>query len=222
MMYCYWDFNIHEEKKGPPLSDIDGVSSFLYPIMNSEKRCPFGILEVDYEDFQVLKKQYPHVESVPRKVGVLLASTLYYPPALILTREEIDKMNLPETITKDEFSEITIKLLHKYLEKQWEDQYVLAEVLVPKEIETCMGGFVWIFGYVPKIKLVRFCGSNYFGDYDHVSCFNLTDSQIKQLPVIEMKNYTIVDHKNKRRVEFDLTDENLNFDEIAEMIRIIR
>ncbi|MBN1186227.1 MAG: hypothetical protein JXB49_28375 [Bacteroidales bacterium] len=220
--YIYWDLIIHEESEGLPLSDIEGVSTFIYPLSDISIRCPFAIYTVDFKLFPALKKQYPYIEEVPEEVERLLRSGTLYPPALILARHEIYKLNLSETITKEEFSELLTKVLRKYLRRQWKDRFVLAEVQIPRKYETYVGSFVWILGYIPKIKVVHYGGSDDFGNYEHVSCFKLTEQQIKQLPIIEKKEYTLVDHKNKRMVTFDLTDEKLDFNEISEMIRTIR
>ena len=221
-MYCYWDFIEEKKSSGPLFSDHShGASSFLHPISDGEKQCPFGIVEIDFGDFQELK-QYPYIEEVPNQVYRVLKSSISYPPALILAREDIDRLDLTEKITKEEFSDIVVDLLHKYLERQWVDNFFLAEVKVAKSDETYVGEFLWMLGYTPKIKLVHFAGWDYFRDVDHVSCFELTTKQIESLPIVEMERYTLFDPKNKRMADIDLSDETLDFEEISELIRVTR
>ncbi len=221
-MYCYWDFIEEKKSDGPKFKECDKASSVLHPIMYLDKQCPFGIVEIDFMEFEKLK-QYSYIEKVPDHLFALLESSDSYPPARVLAREDIDGLNLDETITKDEFTEIAVKRLHKYFERQGQDGITLAEVLVPYSYETSVGQFKWIIGYTPKIKLIHFAGWDFFRDTDHVSCFKLTEQQIEQLPIVEMETYTlVVDCEKRKWITYNLTDESLDLDRISEKIRTTR
>ena len=220
-MYIYWDYIKEKEVGGPSFEEYEKASVILWPIM-SEQKSPFAIAKVDSACFEVFK-QYSYIQKVPPQVQSMLISSTRYPPTLALTRRDIRNLNLSETITKNDFSDIVFNLLHKYMEEQPADRFMLSEFLSSNIIsQAYFGEFIWIVGYTPKIKVVHYVGHDYFIYSDHVSCFKLTDQQIEQLPVQEMKEYTLIDNINKKQAEFDLTDETLDFDEISEIIRVVR
>lgn len=222
MIYFYCDFKLQKEIDGSDMYDWIRVYHVLNPFFcHMAKESPFGIFKTDCKHFVELK-QYPYIEEVPLEVYRLLDSSTEYLPAFSLARAEIHKSDLRETITKEEFNEIILKVFRKYLERQWQDRYILAEVVIPKVPDLIEGHFHWVLNYTPKIKVVSYINQFNFIDSDHVACFKLTEQQIKQLPVLERKSYLISDRKNRRSAEFDLTDESLDFDEISEMIKQIR
>lgn len=169
------------------------------------------------------QKHIQEVFRISRELhSMLVAAYDHYSPALAFARRDIDRYDFEEGISKENFSIIAADFFRKYLESQWKSNFVLAEVLIPKWIGNWPGGFFWIVGYTPKIKVAHFVSYDHWIYCDHISSFKLTEEQIARLPIIEMKEYTIVDHEQHRMANIDLTDESLDFDEISEMIRTIR
>lgn len=203
------------------MEDLKSVCHVMSPIFHETKRSPFGLYDTCYSQYIELQ-HLPYIKEVPMEVSHLMYASIEYPPAFALAQREIHKSDLSESITQEEFNKIIIKVFHKYLERQWKDHYILAKVAVPKGVERHVGEFHWVLDYTPQIKVVSYIDHDKFIDSDHVSCFRLTEEQIAYLPVIERKKYSIYDRVNKRKAEFDLTDESLNFDEISELIRTIR
>lgn len=226
-MSCYYFIKSKKRKKGDrrywprvvPFSDLI--------MMRNDHR--FAIAEVmdgksfNYKFITKMEK-YPDIIEVPKTLRRLLRSAETYPPAMALARMDLERYKFIEDVTMEEYASIFEGFLIKHLESQWKSNYILAEVVVQRNVDNFVGGFSWIVGYTPKINVVHFVSQDeYWIVTDHAANFKLSQEQIARLPIIEMKEYTIIDHANNNRMcRIDLTDESLDFDEISEMIRTIR
>ena len=168
--YCFVEWEEVEEGKVPKLPE---EIPFLL-LAGTPEISNWSIFECDLpEDFEFSDS----VEPVPEEIELLLFSARGYPPAIALTRDDVEEFCLERTnISKEEFSDLFKRILKQHLELQRFNQYFLAEAAVDEEDYLVKEAFYWVVGYDQENNEVQWVSDDYYLYQNPISDFLGLDS----------------------------------------------
>lgn len=123
----------------------------------------------------------PGFHGVPDELYVLLSSAEGYPPAIALSRDEVEKEWDGRRPTRQQFAASLAESLRRHLRAQPHVNYRLAEGAVEDLGYLSKGEFCWVLEYKPASKSVRWVSNDYFVYENAASDFNLTQQQLDML-----------------------------------------
>ncbi len=95
------------------------------------------------------------------ELEALLYSGMAYPPALALSRDDLERHFKRENPPRQEFEAYYCKRLYHYLSKQDTCGYLLAQASHDELGYLTKGGFYWLVGYLADRKMVKWVSGDY-------------------------------------------------------------
>ena len=171
-MYYFVDWQATPDGREPTLPE---EVSYL---MLAEPRQPadYALFECELPDSLTVSK---HIQPVPEHLTLLLDSAKQYPPALALTREEVEQQSYAD---RQAFAETLAERLQWYLGKQKESRFFLAQVRQSADGYKLAGAYDWIVDYQLEAtgREIAWVSLDYFVYYDAVKDFVVASDELAQ------------------------------------------
>lgn len=140
----------------------------------------WGIFKTRYD----FNKDISPAVNVPVSTSILLHSAKGYPPAMALMK---DTLNSSEADAKTKYHSVKELLaagesaLRLHLGREREARYVLTECKVGQPGYVQEGEFVWVVGWNPEKRKVRWVASDYEIYGDSIDDFALSEQEVEHL-----------------------------------------
>lgn len=122
-------------------------------------------------------------QNVPENLKLLLHSAQQFPPALALSRQDLEKENDLSDITQESYANLLADRLKTHLKNQSSMNCVRAQAK-----EDCLigylfkGQYAWVIAYEPNRKELFWVTGDFFIYNDSVELFDISEEQLALLP----------------------------------------
>ena len=156
MPYCFMDLRPFREGEGREPDFPEGVDFLLLADLRASD---WGIFEYatgkEHED-------WTPVMPVSDVLDRLIESGKRYPPALALTRDDLERRFVRYSPDREAFQKAYIELLERHLSRQLEDGFILARATRDELGYLEKGGWYWVLSAQDDPTTVSWVSDDYF------------------------------------------------------------